>query len=428
MLTSSTKHITKNLMKDKIIGFLKWTEKYTKTDMVYFVRSNLWINIGRASSVLNGLILSIVYANILTKEDYGLYTFALAFIGFFSMAQTTALGSGISKSISRGNDGVIYEGLKTIYPWSLLGGLSLGIVSIYYILHNNIDLGICFLVAAITLPISIRNSVAKSYFNAKGDFAFMSRFNLMRTPFITIALIITAITSRSAIIVVITSIITNLILGSFLYHKMKKNIAQIGANEKEPFAKKYAFHSGILSMFGYLSEQIDDLLLWKFVGAAPVAIYTYAIAPVRELKNLIENQSTIAIPKFAQKDFSEVKSHVFFRVRQMYFVAVPIIILYILSAPLIFKYLFPLYTDAVGLSQIASLTLLSSPRKLLTAAITAHQKIKETYIVTVFPTMTRIILAIALVPMYGIEGAVIALLASECIDFITLGILIRNSK
>jgi O-antigen/teichoic acid export membrane protein len=407
--------------------FLDKAQRLLKVDIRYVIRGNLWLNLNRAVSIINGLILSVAFANLITKETYGTYTFALAALGLFSMPQTTGLASAISKSVSRGNDGVLFEAFRKILPWSIGGALLLALLSLYYFVMGNITLFVIFIVGAITLPLSVITGVSKSFFSFKGDFSTPAKFNIWRTPLMTGTLVLTGWLTQSALWIVVINTLGNLLLSSFLYLKMRKKYPiQPVTSTGNLFAGKFAFHMGTLSIFSYLSEQLDDILLWKFVGAAPVATYAYATAPVREIKALIENQSALAMPKFAKKEFSEVTSNLKFRVRQLYFIAVPLIVLYVLAAPFIFQIFFPQYIEAVNLSRLASLSLLSAPRRLMSVAISAHQRIKESYIMIVLPNIIRIVLAIALIPSFGITGAIVALLISEVIDYIILGILIRR--
>jgi len=402
-------------------------QRLFKVDIRYVLRGNFWLNINRFTSVLNGLILSVAFAHLLTKEAYGTYAFALAVLGVFSAPQTTGLGSGILRGIGRGSESIIYEGMHRILPWSLGGTLLLGGTAIYYYVMGNTDLSIIFGLGSIVLPVSVCIGVAKSFFSLKGDFKQLATFNLFRTPFMTIALVIAAWFTQSALVILITNIIGNIILGSFLYLSMKRVYkTELSQPSTEKFNGRYAFHAGFLSIFSYLSEKLDSIILWKFLGAAPVAIYTYAMAPVRELKSLAENQSLLAIPKFIKKDFEEVRSNLAFRIKQIYVIVIPLILIYILAAPFIFKILFPQYLDSVWFSQLAALSLLSAPRRLISSAISAHQKIKESYIMIVLPNIIRIVLAVSLIPLFGIKGAIGALLISEVIDYGILGILINR--
>ncbi len=416
-------------LKSRLTPLLNRLERLLKVDIRHLLYGNLWLNINRATSVANGLILSVAFAHFLTREAYGTYAFALALLGLFSMPQTTALGAGMTKSVARGEDGAVLEGLRRIFPYSVAGAVLLGLVGLYYLYMGNITLAVTFLVGALALPLSVTNSSAKSVFGAKGNFGPLARFNAVRTPIMTATLVAVAWTTHSPLWILVANTLGGLVMSTFLYLEMRR-LYKLNTISRHSgtFDARYALHGGILSMLSYLSDQLNGLLLWKFLGAAPVAIYTYAIAPVRELRALLENQSLIAISKFAQKDFSEVRANLLFRIRQMYIVAVPLTLIYVAAAPWIFHILFPQYHDAVLLSQVAALSLLSAPRRLISSAITAHQRIKDSYIMSITPSLARIVLAFALIPRWGIWGAVYALLLAEVAEYVALGILMKSYK
>ncbi|MFA6095238.1 MAG: oligosaccharide flippase family protein [Candidatus Paceibacterota bacterium] len=409
--------------------FLDKAQKVFKVDIRYVIKGNFWLNVNRVISIANGLILSTAFARLLTKEDYGIYAFVLAIIGLISTPLTSGLGAGIIKGVSRGNHMIIFEGMKRILPWSIGGGALLVLVGGYYGIMGNATLAICVALGGLTLPVSVSNGIAKSFLSVKGDFDRLTRFNLWRTPLMTAILVIAAWASSSPLIILIASILGNTVISFSLYRNMRKSYSfDPQQTPSEGFASRFAFHSTILSMFGYLSEKIDNLLLWQLMGAAPVAAYTYATTPVRELRSLLENQSVLALPKFAQKELHEVRSNISRRIGQMYLIAIPLAGMYALFAPLIFRILFPQYIDVVPISQLAAISLLSAPRRLLNVSITAHQRVKESYITTIMPSMIRIILAMVFIPMFGITGAVIALLLTELSEYIILGILIKAAK
>jgi O-antigen/teichoic acid export membrane protein len=416
-------------IKVRLIRILRATERFTKTDMVYLFKSNFWLNLNKIFSITNGFILSIAFANFISKEEYGTYTFILAMIGLFTMAPTTALGNGITKESAQGNHQIIFEGLRNILPWSILSGILLFSLGIYYGLNQNFILCITFALAGIALPVLISSSVAKSFLGAIGDFRMLAIFNSLRTPFMTFVLVLTIWISKSLTIILIVYIIGNLLLGILLYRSvLKKYNLKNDHHDSGKFASRFGFHTGIISFFNYFSEKIDSFILWKLLGAGPLAIYSYAMAPIREIRGLIENQSSIALPKFAQRSFELIKSNLGHKIRHLYFIAVPIAILYVLLAPYIFKTFFPQYLESIIYTQVAAISLLSAPRRLISSAITAHQKIKESYVMSIAPNIIKIAFMLILIPIYGILGAVFALIITEIIDYLILGILMKKAK
>lgn len=418
-----------NRLKEKLTFWLRKSEKYTKTDMVYLFSSNFWLNINKFLSIGNGLVLAIAFANLISKEEYGVYAFVLAITGLFSMPPTTGLGAGIVKEAARGNHAVIFEGMKKVLPWSLASGSALVLAGLYYWLKGNTVLSVCFALSGASLPILVSNSSAKSLLSSIGDFRMLAIFNLWRTPLSTAILVSALFFSSSVLWVLIANILSNLFLGLFLYRAVKKKYALRSQEKTEgKFAGAYAFHSAILSIFGYLSEKIDSIMLWKFLGAAPVAVYSYALSPIRELRGVLENQGAAAIPKFAKKEFSDVRANILFRIKQFYIIVAPAVFLYILSAPYIFRLIFPQYIESVLISQVASLLLLTSPKVLLSGAISSHQKIMESYIMIVAPNAIRILLAFMLIPTFGLWGALVAFLTYEILQYAILGMLLFITK
>ena len=89
---------------------------------------------------------------------------------------------------------------------------------------------------------------------------------------------------------------------------------------------------------------------------------------------------------------------------------------------------FPQYLESIIYTQVAAISLLSAPRRLISSAITAHQKIKESYVISIAPNIIKIASMLILIPIYGILGAVFALIIAEIIDYLILGILMKKAK
>ncbi|MBU1159916.1 hypothetical protein KKD04_01900, partial [Patescibacteria group bacterium] len=94
-----------------------------------------------------------------------------------------------------------------------------------------------------------------------------------------------------------------------------------------------------------------------------------------------------------------------------------IAVLYIIAAPYIFKFLFPQYIESVLFSQIVILSLLI-PSTLIAETFDAHLRKKEIYIIRTTVPIIKIILLLALLPFYGIWGAIAATLIGNFLNFI----------
>jgi len=60
-------------IKSKIYQYLRWSERYTKTGMVYVAEGGFWLILGQIVSVFSTLLLPIIFANLLPKESFKQY-------------------------------------------------------------------------------------------------------------------------------------------------------------------------------------------------------------------------------------------------------------------------------------------------------------------------------------------------------------------
>jgi len=57
---------------------LRYSERYTQTDMVYFASGGFWLLLGQFISTISAFLLLIAFANFLPKEVFGTYQYILA--------------------------------------------------------------------------------------------------------------------------------------------------------------------------------------------------------------------------------------------------------------------------------------------------------------------------------------------------------------
>jgi O-antigen/teichoic acid export membrane protein len=172
----------------------------------------------------------------------------------------------------------------------------------------------------------------------------------------------------------------------------------------------------VISSFQVIVGQVDQLLLWHFAGPAQLATYTFALAPVRELRNFSENFFPLIFPKFATKKINELRHIMPIRILQMFGLSGIMALLYIIIAPFFFSILLPQYMTAVLPSQILALALLTQPKGLIDIAIVTHAKTKLRYYAILSSQILKLIALIILIPIYGIMGAIIASVVSEFIS------------
>ena len=67
-------------LRQKMLEFLRWSERYSKTDMLYLVRGGFWLSLNHIAASVSSLILAVAFANLIPAETYGTYRYVLSII------------------------------------------------------------------------------------------------------------------------------------------------------------------------------------------------------------------------------------------------------------------------------------------------------------------------------------------------------------
>ena len=104
-------------LQERLIRVLRWSEKYTKTDMVYLAHGTFWLS---SSSIITGavsFVLALAFANLLTKDAYGTYKYILTLFGILCVACLRGMDTAVTQGAARGNDGTVVSGLRSKRNW-----------------------------------------------------------------------------------------------------------------------------------------------------------------------------------------------------------------------------------------------------------------------------------------------------------------------
>jgi O-antigen/teichoic acid export membrane protein len=121
----------------------------------------------------------------------------------------------------------------------------------------------------------------------------------------------------------------------------------------------------------------------------------------------------MAFPKISSRGRHEIEQAVITKTKHLTLIYIPIIIAYILFAPLFFQVLFPQYLDAVLPSQILALGVVFQSRALVDIFLFSHGTVTDRYRITLGSQIIRIFLYTVCIPYYGLYGAIAANVISE---------------
>ncbi len=404
---------------------LRRSEKYIKTDMVYLAKGGFWITLGQIVSTLSVFFLAIAFANLVPPETYGTYKYLLSIAGIFAIFTLPGMSTAIARAVARGDTATIHAATRARVLWSLLGTLVAFVGSAYYFLNGNIELTIALAIIGITLPVFDTFTLYGAYLTGTHNFRLQTIFHLISQG-ISVTSLITTLFLTDNVLLILLAYFLPLSLIRFVLHAYTSRFFTSDVADKETLS--YGKHLSLISVLGTIAGNIDKIILWKFLGPAQVAIYAFALAIPEQIKGPLKGFADLAFPKFAKQTPEQIHKNVPAIRHKLTLYALLLFlmsVLYILTAPYIFKILFPQYIESVFYSQVFSISLITGITTILSQLLAAQKKVKAQYIFNTLQPLTTITLYLILIPIFGVLGAILAFVAGR---FISLGILMMIVK
>lgn len=408
-------------LKNKTYHVLRKTEKYTKTDMVYLASGGFWLFLKTFLAALIALGVSVAFANLLPKQTYGEYKYVFSIFGFLSISTLLGMGTATTKAVAQGYEGTPVASLKTKITWGFAGSLGAICIMLYYLANGNIRLAESFGLVAIFLPFIDTLGIFNSVLTGKKLFNISTFYEIFIQAISALAITTTLFLTDNLIVILASYFLTYTIMRLIVFRKV---IEKYTDNKKvDASATKYGKHLSVMEILSVVAETINTLLLWHFLGAVPVAVYSFAKAIPAQISSALQRINTLAFPKFAQRDFQSIKKPMTYKMLKMFIFMVIIVITYFITAPYIYTVFFPQYTESIFYSQIFALTLLFFPQKFIGTVFQAHAHTKALYISSTIVPIVRIILMLALIPPFGIMGALVAEICARAFNLLLVSFL-----
>lgn len=412
-------------MKESFIRFLRYTEKYTKTDMLYLFKGGFWLTFGQIVSSASALITSIAFANLVSPDTFGIYKYILSITSILLISTLSGIDSAITQSVSRGFEGTMNDGVRTKIKWGALGSLLSLITASYYFLQGNNILSLSLGIVAIFIPFIESFDVYNSLLFGKRKFDTQTKYNVIKKISSFIAIILVILLTKDLYIILLTYFLSSLIPNIlFFYITEKKHQSN---KVSDPEAMSYGKKLSAIQIIGLLAAELDKIMIFQFIGASELAIYSLALAPTDQIKGFLKNINALAMPQFSQKDIQEIKKNIWIKVKILAVGTSIIIATYIILAPVFFNTFFPKYLSSIHYSQVLAISLLPVVLAgFLYTALESKKATSELYKYNTYTNIANIIILFPLVYIFGIWGAISSRLISRIIVFIYSSYLLRN--
>ncbi|MDQ5889771.1 MAG: hypothetical protein QG609_264 [Patescibacteria group bacterium] len=401
-------------LKIRAYNTLRWSEKYTKTDMLYLAKGGFWLSLNQAISTIASLILLISFANFISAETYGNYRYILSVIGILVIGTFPGINTIAIKAVAEAKESIFWHLVYKKSYLTLISSLLCFIASTYYYLNDNQTLALSFIIAGIGIPFSYTFGMYESLILGRKDFKTMYKINSLSKIITTISTISTIYLTDNILALVTAYFVPQIIIqGIFLIYFYLNKVPQTIDGEYGKKLTNFGYHLSFMEILKTIAGQIDKLLIFHYLGAGQLALYAIATAPPGQIKTILQNLTTLATPKMSTSKADDIKNTLLNKLFRLEIIMVFCVVAYWVITPFIFPIFFPKYTEAILISQVYALSLLFFPRTFLSTAMTAHLKQKELYFIRIFAPSARIIIFFIALPLWGIWGAVIGSIASN---------------
>ncbi|MGH7141080.1 MAG: oligosaccharide flippase family protein [Minisyncoccia bacterium] len=395
--------------REKLVTLLRRTERYTKTDMVYLFSGWSWSLVGQFASSLCSFALAVVVGHFFPKDAYGDYKYIIAAVALISTFSLAGLGTAVFQSIASGFDGALYEGFWLNLRWSVLVFLGAFVVASYYFFLDNPMLAFGILIGGCLSPVLASANLSGAYLNAKKDFRRANLyFSVIETALATGALIATIFITKNPLALAAVYFAANTIATLFLYWHIVRRYRP-DPQKTDPEMLSYGKHLSVISILAGLAGNLDQILLFHFVGPIKLAIYNFAIAIPDQTKGPLKALDKMIQAQFANRPDDEIRRGMASKTLILTIFCIAMVALYIAVAPFVYKIFFPNYTDSVMYSQIYALSYLTVIFTPAGSYLTAKKKVREQYMGSISMSILWIFALTIGVYFWGVLGLVVAL-------------------
>lgn len=392
-------------VKQRLISFLRWSERYTKTDMLYLVKGSFWLNLATGLNTLILLGLLYAFGNFVSPELYGQYRYFLSVYGTITVISLAGFNTALTRSVAKGYHGDLIRGLMFQAAGCLIGSIiSFGGAG-YYWLHGNTELSFGFLIMGLAMPFMESLDLYTAFFVGKKMFEEVAATAIASQLLTTVALVIAIALHVSVIPILITYFLSWVVVKGVCFWfalQYREN------NNRSPDFNSIGLNFSAIGALSNAANYLDRIVLFHYMGARDVALYSFAIAPTEQLKALFKNASSLIFPKFSMRTEEDVNSTVLQKTLLMGAAALLLALLYIIAAPVLITFFLPKYTEIIFHSQVYALSLIGVMIIPLTAAMNSIPKIKALYLTNIITPLISVVLIVTLIPPYGLWGAIAA--------------------
>lgn len=377
-----------------------------QSDVAYLISSGFWLNANSLVVMVLAFAISIAYANLLPKEVFGTYQYLLSLFSILSAFTLTGMNAAISRAVAQGHERSLQDSIPYQLRWNLIGSAIALVAAGYYALHASHTLSIGALLIALALPLTSSFNSYAAFLTGKKAFRNLFAYSTAASLLYYVCILVGIIYFPSVLGLIFINLFTTALGTMAAYFWTVRTFKPTGSTDPDLFT--YGKHLTVMNLFGTVAGQLDNVLVFHFLGPAQLATYSFATLIPERLSGFLKNLTNSALPRFAEQHMSTIRSRLLVNALLLTLFTLAGIVLYVLLAPVFFSYVYPQYQNAVLYSQVFAFTLLAAVGNFIGTSLLAHRRIRRLYALNTVSPIAQLALQVGGVIYGGLWGLIIA--------------------
>lgn len=385
-------------------------------------------------AVLNQVILGIgafvavvVLSRFLSRDLFGEIRYIVAILAILSLFSLPGASSVIIQSAALMGKKRVMRIIKDQFQWGLVATAGALLFSLFYFLKGNVALGYGFLVGGFFAPIAnlyqipghllagLKHFKGKTFVDSAIIFAIIIG-----------AIIGTRLTHNVSGTLFFYFAIQSVATLVFLLYSIRK-IPNSTSHVSEMADISYSRQLTIFHAPFTLLPALEKVFIFLLLGPSSLAIFTIAVLPIDHMRNALRSLLQFSVlPYFEDATKTKLSLKMWLSIASL--LTLCVIIVLIIFIEVILPAFFPQYIEVIPFSLMLILAMIPVPMQILILALIASRKIKDLLLYAGSLTVVNVITFLALIPLLGLVGAVIAKVVTEFFTAILLGIFYKSGK
>ena len=386
-------------------------------------------------AIVNQIILSIgafgtivILSRFLNRDIFGEIRYIAAILAILSFFSLPGASSIVIQSASAIGKKRVVQIIKDQLQWGLIATAGALVFSLFYFLKGNVGLGYGFLVGGFFAPIANLYQMpghllaGLKHFKSKTfvDTAIMSAIILG-------AILGTLLTHNVPGTLLFYFGIQSIATLTFLFYTVKKTPDNDATDADEILDITHSRQLTIFQAPFTLLPALEKVFIFLLLGPSALAVFTIAVLPIEHMRSAFRNLLQFSVlPHFENEAKATLSLKKWLTTASILTVGgIAVLIIFI---KIILPIFFPQYIEAMPFGHILILAIIPVPLQILTLALIASRKIKDLFLYAGSLTTVNIVTFMALIPLFGLMGAVVAKVVTEFFTAALLGVFYKNSK